>query len=321
MSLQENTTNLRKILNSVKKLPSAGGVELPTLFAPSVFVNSYTSKLTIFDENNGGFASMYDLYANGEFVTTLTSKTAMLADYIEHTEVIEIQVKAKATNFNSSEFSDADDWVKFNEDGTAGLAYTLASNGTYATCIGIGEATETDIEIAVEYNGVPVTVCKSSAFKDNTAITSVLIPDSITTMDSYVFSNCTSLQSVTISKGLEQINGHMFEYTALSSITIPRNIARIEAYAFQECNKLANVIFSGNITYIGSLVFYWCGNLKRVDLSKCNSVPSLAATNAFSYTSNRLQIKVPAILIDQWKAATNWSTYADKIVTEFTNTL
>ena len=64
-----------------------------------------------------------------------------------------------------------------------------------------------------------------------------------------------------------------------------------------------------------------CSKLKRVDFSSHTSVPTLSKSTAFSSTHANLQIKVPEDLYMTWKAATNWSTIADKIVTEFTNTL
>ena len=81
------------------------GGEKPTLFTPSITLNSVSSELTIADNRNGDFAVAYDLYANDEFIITLSSKMATLTDYIEHTETINIKVQAVGTNFNSSEFS------------------------------------------------------------------------------------------------------------------------------------------------------------------------------------------------------------------------
>ena len=51
-----------------------------------------------------------------------------------------------------------------------------------------------------------------------------------------------------------------------------------------------------------------------MDFSSATSVPTLSNTNALSSTSNDMKILVPANLYDTWKAATNWSTYANRIV-------
>ena len=40
----------------------------------------------------------------------------------------------------------------------------------------------------------------------------------------------------------------------------------------------------------------------------------LSNTNAFTGIVADCEIRVPAALADEWKAATNWATYADYIV-------
>ena len=50
------------------------------------------------------------------------------------------------------------------------------------------------------------------------------------------------------------------------------------------------------------------------DFTKHTSVPTLENVNAFQNIPSDCVIKVPELLVEEWKAATNWSTYADKIV-------
>jgi hypothetical protein len=54
--------------------------------------------------------------------------------------------------------------------------------------------------------------------------------------------------------------------------------------------------------------------MKYYDFSQHTSVPTLPNANGFSYIPSDCEIRVPMALVDEWKAATNWSTYADKIV-------
>jgi hypothetical protein len=54
--------------------------------------------------------------------------------------------------------------------------------------------------------------------------------------------------------------------------------------------------------------------MKFYDFSKHTAVPTLAATNSLNKIPADCEIRVPAALVDEWKAATNWSTYADYIV-------
>jgi uridine kinase len=50
------------------------------------------------------------------------------------------------------------------------------------------------------------------------------------------------------------------------------------------------------------------------DFTQHTAVPTLANTEAFYNIPADCEIRVPAALADEWKAATNWSTYASKIV-------
>ena len=178
---------------------------------------------------------------------------------------------------------------------TEGLAYSLSSDGTYAWCDSIGSATETDIVIANEYEGVPVTTIDIDAFK-NSNITSVIIPEGIKFIYNSAFYSCTGLTSIKFPDSLLQFNGQ----------------------SFQNCSNLTSVIMGANVKKIESQVFTSCSSLKRVDFSKHTTIPTIGNA-VFAGCSSDLQIKVPASLIDSWKSATNWSNFAEKIVTEFTN--
>ena len=302
-AIREKTGKSDKMLptefaEEINAISGGGGSgEKLTLFTPSISLNSVTSELTITDEN-GGFVQGYNLYANDELVTVLTSKTATLADYIEHTETLNIKVQAVGANFNPSDYAVVE-WKYVNVNGTAGLAYTISSDGTYATCTGLGDATATDIVIGSLYDGVPVTTIGKSAFLNCKTLTSITIPDSITSIEREGFFRC----------------------SGVTSFEIPYGVTKIDHYMFYDCQGLKSVVIGGSVTSIGEHAFWSCKNLKRLDLSNNTSVPTLYNTSVFNNCHADLQIKVPANLIDEWKNATNWANYADRIVTEFTNEL
>ena len=77
---------------------------------------------------------------------------------------------------------------------------------------------------------------------------------------------------------------------------------------------MTSVTIGNSVTNIGQMAFYDCTNLTEIDFSTHTTVPTLNSTTAFDNTSANLAIKVPLALVDEWKAATNWSTYADKIM-------
>ena len=88
---------------------------------------------------------------------------------------------------------------------TVGLEYTLNEEGTEYSVTSIGTATDTDIVIASEYNGLPVTSISDKAFEEGYKITSVFIPGSVKSIGGYAFYNCYFLKSVTMEEGVTSI--------------------------------------------------------------------------------------------------------------------
>lgn len=161
-------------------------------------------------------------------------------------------------------------WVKENagkkiHNGTQGLAYTLNDDGVSYSCTGIGTATDTDIVIASEYEGLPVTIIRSSAFDGCSAMTSIKIPASVQTMLNFAFRNCTSLKTVTFADGivLKRIEAQLFiNCTSLTSIVLPSTINMIGTYAFQGCSSLSKIVIPIAVTYMGYYAFDGCDSLR-----------------------------------------------------------
>lgn len=121
--------------------------------------------------------------------------------------------------------------------------------------------------------------------------------------------------SFEIPEGTTSIGAYAFAYClSLASIIIPDGVTLIGEGAFGNCTSLTSITIPDSVTSIGFAVFYACTGLTEVDLSACTDIPTLESSSAFTDTSDSLVIKVPSALVDEWKAATNWSTYADKIV-------
>ena len=69
--------------------------------------------------------------------------------------------------------------MKCGQTASEGLDMVLISEGEY-TVSGLGTCTDTEIRIPTTYSGLPVVSGEASAFRNNTAITSVVVPDGIT---------------------------------------------------------------------------------------------------------------------------------------------
>ena len=147
------------------------------------------------------------------------------------------------------------------------------------------------------------------------SLTSITIPDSVTSIGGGAFEGCRSLTNITIPDSVRSIGNSTFDgCNSLTSVTIPDSVTGIGDSAFYNCRSLTSITIPDSVMTINKRAFYHCTSLAEVDFSVCTDIPTLRSSNAFSNTSSSLVIKVPSALVDEWKAATNWATYADKIM-------
>lgn len=93
----------------------------------------------------------------------------------------------------------------------------------------------------------------------------------------------------------------------------PSKYTAVGSSDFAGCSSLVEVVFNGNITKIEGAAFQNCYALKKLDFTNNTAVPSLASFTALSNVPKDVEILVPVALVDTWKTATNWTTYADNI--------
>ncbi len=167
---------------------------------------------------------------------------------------------------------------------TEGILYDLSADGTYAEVIGYS-GTATKIVIADTYKGVPVTGIYEKVFYDNDSITSVVIPDSVTSIGDDAFYSCSSLTSVNISdiaawcnisfassfsnplyyaKNL-YLNGEL-----VTELVIPDSVTSIGDCAFYGCDGLTSVSIGNGVTSIGYEAFSQCSSLTSINVGTEN---------------------------------------------------
>ena len=163
--------------------------------------------------------------------------------------------------------------------------------------------------------GRNVTSIGSFAFSRCSSLSSIVIPEGVTSIDRNAFFYCSSLSSIVIPEGVTSIGLNAFsDCSSLSSIVIPEGVTSIDNYAFAYCSSLSSIVIPEGVTSIGNYAFSTCSGMAFYDFSRCTSVPTLGGTSVFSNISSDCKIVVPDSLYDTWKAATNWSTHASKMV-------
>lgn len=94
------------------------------------------------------------------------------------------------------------------------------------------------------------------AFQGVNNIESVVIPDNVTSMGIYAFSECDSLKSITFGTGLGCIPGDVcWKDEKLTDITIPEGVDSIWGGAFEFCYALKDVTLPSTMIYVGSGAF------------------------------------------------------------------
>ncbi len=129
-----------------------------------------------------------------------------------------------------------------------------------------------------------------SAFANCSSLSSITVPDSVTSIGDYAFSYCSSLTSITIPDGVTSIGDYAFRGCSfLSSVTIPGSVTSIGNYAFYLCSSLTSITIPNSVTSIGDYAFNDCRALASVTIG--DSVTSIGGS-AF-YNCSLTSIAIP----------------------------
>ena len=110
---------------------------------------------------------------------------------------------------------------------------------------------------------------------ENTKITDLIIPNSVTSIGDDAFYGCSGLASVTIPNSVTSIGESAFDgCSGLTSVTIPNSVTSIGTGAFNVCSGLTSVTIGNSVTSMGAFAFARCSGLTSVTIP--NSVTSIA---------------------------------------------
>lgn len=141
----------------------------------------------------------------------------------------------------------------FTPDNTAVIVTNYKYNGAAA-----------DVTIPSRYKGTPVTTIGHAAFF-NSAVTSVTIPDSVTSISDEAFINCPKLTNISIPNSVTYIGFSAFSScTSLKSITLPSSLSFISGALFLGCSQLTTIHIPVSVTSIGNNAFAACPSLMTV---------------------------------------------------------
>ena len=213
------------------------------------------------------------------------------------------------SNLTFSKSSSSDGYVAYYADKVYNLPngsiegdFIFGKPNEVNTLVGyLGNATE--LTLPADYKGDNY-VIGADAFSGCTGLTSIEIPNSVTSIVYSAFSGCTGLEKVCINDlaawcGIDfgsadanplyyaknlYLNGEL-----LTSLTIPAEVAEVKDYAFYNCNSVTNINIIDGVKSIRNSAFYGCNDLETLYIS--NTIESIG-NNAFAECNNILEIKI-----------------------------
>ena len=132
-------------------------------------------------------------------------------------------------------------------EGTEGLVFSTYYTN-YASVTGYNGNAD-NVVIPKTYRGIPVKEIKDYAFRYQTRLKSITLPDSVTSIGNSAFYGCSGLTSITIPDRVTSIDNEAFSgCTGLTSIIIPNNVTSIGEGAFSGCSSLESI----TIPFVGA---------------------------------------------------------------------
>lgn len=141
---------------------------------------------------------------------------------------------------------------------------------------------------SVSYQGktYPVTVIGSYAFKDCKEITSVVLPESVETIEYNAFKDCKKITSIRIPESVGSIEYNAFiGCSSLRSVSIPSKVSKLASGTFEGCTSLTSISIPSTITKIEPYAFTGCSSLVRFDVAADN--PNYSEVDGVLYTKDK----------------------------------
>ncbi len=147
-----------------------------------------------------------------------------------------------------------------------------------------------------------------SYFAGRSKITSVVIPNSVTSIGDNAFYNCFGLSNVTIGNSVTSIGKSAFSDTGLMNVTIPNSVISIGENAFKGCTALIDLSIGNSVTSIGESAFQGCTGITII--TSLPMSPPMISNNTFSgVDKTNCALLVPDRSMSQYAGARYWKDF------------
>lgn len=239
----------------------------------SAFLTGVIAVTTVFSNETIAFASSYD--SAEEYI--LDSFDEELPDFVEDTEASDIEEELSEEPFSGDdqiELIDEESILEETDAGTEDDAEFLGTSGDYEYSLVSGGVEITkfngkgpSVTIPQSINGRNVVSIGESAFRDNTTITSVEIPDTVLKIGDFAFEDCKYLSKVKLPSSLTTVGYYAFAYcSGITSITLPDTIKNLGHCTFTNCTRLTKINIPRCTKELGTYLFANCTSLPTVTI-------------------------------------------------------
>ena len=145
-------------------------------------------------------------------------------------------------------------WNYTLNESIATIGSTALSGGGRGTAQGTTLNGAITIPPTVGTQNYPVKNIGLMAFYNCSSVTSLVIPDSVTTINQYAFGNCTGLKTITVPDSVINISeyGAFYQCSGLTSVTIGKNVTSIGTHTFYGCTSLTSINIPDSVTSFGT---------------------------------------------------------------------
>ncbi|MBR1804039.1 MAG: leucine-rich repeat protein, partial [Muribaculaceae bacterium] len=161
-----------------------------------------------------------------------------------------------------------------------------------------------------------ITNIETGAFSGCSSLTNVIIPNSVSLIGSGVFRGCQNLESISLGNSVDEIGYEAFKNCKkLKKIIIPNSVSSISSEAFRGCDSLQSVTIGSNVALIWKDVFKECGNLTEVHSEIQNPFAvrfysyNDKIETPFDYNTRRGYLFVPPGTKEDYMAADVWKDF------------
>ena len=270
-----------KAISMNSKLLDAYGASDRLLFSENDYCNPSNSKVISALQEllcDKDFCTLYSLFMLALARKELSACSFRL--FIGKKPLLPQTIEDLSTKVTWEELKEAftDEWgVEYSKDRRKLLKAPQGLNGTYS----IRKGTKIICDWAFGW----------SKFIGRCSLTSLVVPDSVTNIGDYAFSDCRSLTDIVIPDGVTSIGDYAFSgCRSLSSVVIPDSVTSIGDWAFNGCKSLADIVIPSSVTSIGDYAFEGCSALTSIVIP--NGVTSIGDC-AFANCSSLTDIVIP----------------------------